>query len=182
LSDYREARIADVPGVLRLQEKNLVTNLSEEQKLHGFVTTPFTHEQLEKLIALHGLFVASQEGIITGYAVAAGWEYFTGRPMFELMIQLFSKLSYRGIAIDSKNSFQYGPVCIDMALRGTDCFPSLFSTMKQGMRERYSVGTTFINRINSRSVRAHTQTVNIDIINEFSFNNQEYYGLAFLLT
>lgn len=180
--EYREACRADAPGVLNLQGRNLVTNLSEEQKLHGFVTTPFTQEQLEKLIDLHGLFVASNDGHIMGYAVAAGWDYFSGRPMFDLMINLFSKIAYKNITIDSYNSFQYGPVCIDMALRGTDCFPSLFSTMKQGMKDRFAVGTTFINKINKRSLKAHTQKVHIDIINEFAFNNQEYIGLGFLTT
>lgn len=177
---YREATTDDITGFLSLQEKNLVTNLGEEQKKNGFVTTPFTAEQLGGLIALRGLVVAERERAIVGYAVAAGWDYFRGRPMFERMIDRFKKIEYRGEKITPENSFQYGPVCVDSILRGTDCFPKLFAKMKETMADRYPIGTTFINKINLRSYKAHTEKTKIDVINEFDFNENRYWGLAFL--
>jgi hypothetical protein len=172
--------VRDVAGILALQEKNLVTKISEEQKKNGFVTTPFTGEQLESLVALDGLFVIDQNGTIAGYAVAAGWDYFSGRPMFDHMIGLFAEILYKGVRIARENSFQYGPVCVDLSLRGSDAFPRLFATMRESMSARYAVGTTFINKINGRSFRAHTEKARIDVINEFDFNGKNYYGLAFL--
>lgn len=177
---YREATTNDIRGFLALQEKNLVTNLSGEQKKNGFVTTPFTKEQLEELIALRGLVVAESERQILGYAVAAGWDYFKGRPMFDLMIDRFQKIEYRGAKITYEKSFQYGPVCVDASLRGSDCFPKLFEKMKETMADRYPVGTTFINKINGRSYRAHTEKTRIDVIDEFDFSGNKYWGLAFL--
>ncbi len=177
--EYRIGRAKDIPGVLELQAENLVSQLREEEKRDGFVTTPFTTEQLETLIALKGLFVAD-DGRIRGYAVAAGWDYFVGRPMFELMLKRFSAIQYRGFAIDAENSFEYGPVCVDKTLRGSGVFPSLFSYHKEVMAERYPVGTTFINVVNGRSFRAHTDKAGLDLIDEFSFNDNRYYGLAFL--
>lgn len=177
---YREAATNDIEGFLALQEKNLVTNLSDEQKKNGFVTTPFTEEQLDELIALRGLVIAESERQIVGYTVAAGWDYFKGRPMFELMIERFQKIEYRGARITHENSFQYGPVCVDAGLRGSDCFPKLFAKMKETMADRYPIGTTFINKINGRSYRAHTEKARIDVIDEFDFNGNRYWGLAFL--
>jgi len=177
---YRESTKNDIPGILNLQEKNLVSNLTEEQKLDGFVTTPFVEEQLLRLIDLGGLFVIDRGSEILGYAVAAGWDYFKGRPMFDHMIERFQKIEYKGIRIKYDNSFQYGPVCVDSRLRGTDSFPLLFSKMKGKMSKSFIIGTTFINKVNTRSMKAHTQKVKLDIIDEFQFNKNDYYGLAFL--
>ena len=177
---YRESTINDIPGILSLQEKNLVSNLTEEQKLDGFVTTPFVEEQLLRLIDLDGLFVIDKGSEILGYAAAAGWDYFKGRAMFDYMIERFRKIEYKGIRIKYGNSFQYGPVCVHSRLRGTDSFPMLFSKMKERMSEKFIVGATFINKVNTRSMKAHIQKVKLDIIDEFEFNNNDYYGLAFL--
>ena len=53
----RLAHEPDIAPILALQDLNLVTKLDETQKKDGFVTTPFTAEQLRELIALDGLFV-----------------------------------------------------------------------------------------------------------------------------
>ena len=177
---YREATANDIPGFLVLQEKNLVTKLNDAQKKNGFVTTPFTADQLDGLVARRGLVVAECDRAILGYAVAAGWDYFEGRPMFDRMIERFSRIEYRGTRIAPENSFQYGPVCVDESVRGTDCFPRLFAKMKETMAGRYPVGTTFINKINLRSYSAHVDKARIDVIDEFDFNGNRYWGLAFL--
>lgn len=176
----RSGREADIPGILALQELNIVTNLSEEQKRNGFVTTPFTEAQLLDLIRIDGLFVIAGGADVVGYTMAAGWDYFQGRPMFDLMIERFQKLEYRGIRITRANSFQYGPICIDQKLRGTPAFTDLFACMKAAMKSRFPVGTTFINTVNERSFQAHTRKANIDVIDRFDFNGNRYYGLAFL--
>jgi hypothetical protein len=44
--EFNIATLANIPGILALQEKYLVTNLSVEQKKNGFVTTLFTVDQL----------------------------------------------------------------------------------------------------------------------------------------
>lgn len=176
----RKATTADLLGVLDLQKKNLVNFLSEEQKQDGFVTTPFTIEQLEALVEREGLFVLDDQGRVGGYTVAAGWDSFVGRPLFELMELRFSRVTFHGHPILRSNSFQYGPVCVDSLHRGTDAFPRLFDCMKQAMASRFQVGTTFINQINTRSFRAHTEKVGLEVIDRFEFSGNQYWGLAFL--
>jgi len=180
MNAYRQADAGDAAGILKLQARNLVTNLSDEQKKNGFVTTPFTREQLHALIRGDGLFVIDTDGAINGYAAAAGWDYFKGRPMFGLMIELFQRIDYKGMRITRGNSFQYGPICVDGSLRGTEAFPELFAEMKRTMSKKYEIGTTFINKVNGRSYAAHTKKARLDVINEFDFNGNRYYGLAFL--
>jgi hypothetical protein len=83
------------------------------------------------------------------------------------------------MAINTSNSFQYGPICIDESQRGTGLFQELFHFMKNTMQPFYPIGVTFINKINERSYKAHTTKLNMVVIDEFSFNSNNYYGLAF---
>ncbi len=178
-----EARLGvsgDIKMILDLQEKNLVTNLTQEKMKSGFVTTPFTDAQLLGLIDINGLFVLEEGSSIIGYTMAAGWDYFKGRPMFDYMIERFAGLIYKGEVITYENSFQYGPVCIALERRGTKAFPCLFDRMKKQMSDNFKVGTTFINKINTRSFEAHTRKTQLEVIDEFDFNSNHYYGLGFL--
>lgn len=45
----------------------------------------------------------------------------------------------------------------------------------------FKVGTTFINKVNTRSLEAHRRKVKLEIIDEFDFNGSSYYGLGFLI-
>ena len=66
----------DITGILSLQERNLFSNLSEQEREKGFVTTPFTVSQIEEIIKQNGIFVAeNKENTITAYAFAGDWTY-----------------------------------------------------------------------------------------------------------
>jgi hypothetical protein len=170
----------DTDGILHLQSKNLYTNLSTEERAHGFVMTPFTAEKVQLLITQTGAFVAEKEGNIVGYALAGTWEFFSAWDIFPFMISRFPALNFQGMEISTENSFQYGPVCIDRELRGSGVFPQLFETMRNSFASRFSIGVTFINKLNPRSLKAHAHKLDLEIIDEFEFKENSYYGLAFL--
>jgi len=174
----RIAIASDIDGILHLQDLNLHANLSEEERDAGFVTTPFTREQIEVLLAQNGAFVAEVEGRVSGYMFAATWDFFSPWAIFSVMGSRFP-IEFQGTLITVDNTFQYGPVCIDRALRGSGIFPQLFETMRANFVDRYPVGVTFINKINTRSFAAHTRKLGLEIIDEFAFNNNSYYSLAF---
>jgi hypothetical protein len=176
----RSATTADIPGIQALQTANLYTNLSEaDRQTYGFVMTPFSVEQLMALMAEDGAFVAEVEGRIVGYVFAASWAYFSQWAIFPYMVSRFPKLeSFQGQTITDENSFQYGPVCVDRSQRGTGVFPALFATMCEGMKARYPIGYTFINRKNTTSFAAH-QKLPLRVMDEFEFNENAFYGLAF---
>jgi hypothetical protein len=116
---YSIATITDIPGILMLQEKYLVTNLTVEQKKNGFVTTPFTTEQLTEIIHQTGLFIAKNNDQIIAYAFAGSWQYFSQWPIFNVITKRFADLTFKDLKITTTNSFQYGPVCIDEKYRGS---------------------------------------------------------------
>jgi hypothetical protein len=175
----RAATELDINGILKLQASNLLANLTEAELTDGFVTTPFTTEQIQLLLAQTGVFVVEEQGVVVGYALAGTWDFFSQWAMFPFMVSRFPQLSFQDTQITVDNSFQYGPVCIDRSLRGSGAFPQLFETMRSSFSSRYPIGVTFINKINLRSLAAHTRKLNLQIIDEFEFNGNAYFSLAF---
>jgi hypothetical protein len=175
----RIATESDIAGILDLQSKNLYTNLSELERKDGFVTTPFTSEQVRSLIAQTGVFVAEKEGAIVGYVFAGSWDYFAQWPIFPLMVSRFPQLSFHCAEVTADDTFQYGPVCIDRQLRGSGAFVELFEMMRSQFALWFPVGVTFINQRNERSLVAHTRKLGLEIIDEFEFGGNSFYGLAF---
>jgi hypothetical protein len=54
------------------------------------------------------------------------------------------------------------------------------SLVRNSFVPRFSIGVTFINKLNPRSLKAHTHKLDLEIIDEFEFKENSYYGLAFL--
>ena len=177
---YRNATLADIPAVGKLQERYHVSTISDEDKSDGFVTTLFTDEQFKELIENeNGLAIACDGDKVVGYAMAASWEYWSAWPLFAYMIEDLPNTEYLGKTLSTENSYQYGPIAIDKAYRGTDVLPNLFEFSRIQMKDRYPIMITFINQINPRSYRAHTKKLGLDLIKTFEFNNNQYYELGY---
>jgi hypothetical protein len=176
---FRLADLSDIEGVLSLQEKYLITNIPLEKRSGGFVTTPFTPEQIQQAIALDGLFVAVQDNLIAGYVFAADWNFFSQWPIFPYMVARIPRLSFGDFKLTAENTFQYGPICIDSAFRGSDVLHGLFAVMSKRLALKFPVGLTFINKQNERSFAAHTKKLSLLVVDQFEFNNNEFYMLAF---
>ena len=178
---YRLANINDIPQVLELHFRYHVDSILEEDKKDGFITTAFTPEQITELIEQEqGLFVVCDGASIIAYAMAASWKFWSRWPMFAHMIIELPKLSFEGHQLNTRNSYQYGPVCVDKAMRGRGVFETLFQFSLKDMAKRFDVLVTFINKINPRSYAAHTQKVGLRVIHEFEYNGNHYYELACL--
>lgn len=170
----------DIDGVLRLQEKYLYRNLNEAERQNGFVTTPFTTEQIEEIVDQTGLFVAADEyGTIVAYAFAGSWKYFEQWEIFNYMVSRFPNLEFNGNKITTENSFQYGPICIREDFRGTGLLHQIFEEMRKELLKKYPISVTFINKINAVSTKAHTQKLGWKIIDAFQFNDNSYIALGF---
>ena len=177
---YKIADREHIGGFLKLQERNLLANIAIEEQASGFVTTPFTVKQLERVIDEKGLFIAlDNKGKLIGYIVCASWSFFNDWPIFRYMTSLFPKFSFLGEQMTVDNSYQYGPICIDKPCRGTKVLLELFAFARQGMANRYPYALTFVNTRNERSYNAHTQKLKISEIYEFSFNGSDYHLLGF---
>lgn len=177
--ELQVAKLKDIRGVLALQELYLVSNLSEEEKKSGFVTTPFSVEQLTYVINNEGLFIAKDNNKIIAYIFAESWQFFSQWPIFEHMISLFPELSFLDFEINSTTSFQYGPICIDKKYRGKGLINTLFEFMRIHLVKKYPLSLTFINKTNIPSLKAHTEKLKWTVLSDFQFNNNNYFILAY---
>ncbi len=164
-----------------MQSKYHIATIDDEDKRNGFVTTLFTNKQLENLVKIKGLFIAKDKDTIIAYAMAAAWTYWEEWPMFQFMVQELPKLRFDNQTITKNNSYQYGPICIDKEYRGIGVLENLFSFVHRQIvnSQNTPIMVTFINKINPRSYKAHTQKCMMTKIHEFEFNDNSYYELAF---
>jgi predicted GNAT family N-acyltransferase len=177
--EVKIAELSEVNDVLELHQKYQVDSIAEEDKKDGFVTTPFTKQELTDLIVKEkGLFIAKKNGAVMGYVMAASWDFWSSRPMFAFMIEELSKLKYHGEILTTENSYQYGPVCIDKRVRGTGVLEQLFNFAMKEMSRRFPFLVTFVNKTNERSYQAHTRKLGLEVIQEFEFNGHHYYEMA----
>ena len=174
------ADLNDIDGILKLHYKYQIDSINEEDKKDGFVTTAFTKEQLADIINQEKeIFIALQDDEVVGYVMSASWQYWSKWAMFAFMIKDLPNLTYLGEALTIDNSYQYGPVCIDKSVRGSGLLEKLFDFALESMSKRYKILVTFVNKINPRSYEAHTRKLGLKIIQEFKFNNNQYYEMVY---
>jgi GNAT superfamily N-acetyltransferase len=178
--NFKIAEIKDIEKVLELHFRYQVDSIKEEDKKDGFVTTPFTKEQLIDLITQEeGLFIALDNDEVIAYVMSASWQFWSKWPMFEFMAKDVPNLQYLGQKLSVDNSYQYGPVCVDKKYRGTGVLEEIFDFARENMAKKYPILVTFINKINLRSFEAHRRKLKLEVIQEFSYNNNNYYELVY---
>lgn len=174
------AKISDIENVLELHYRYQVDSIADEDKKDGFVTTPFTKEQLTDLIIKEqGLFIAIKDEKVVAYAMAASWQFWSIWPLFEYMIKDLHNLKYLGQILTVDNSYQYGPICIDKSVRGSGVLENIFDFSREHMAKKYPILVTFINVTNPRSYEAHVRKLKLEVIQKFNFHNNIYYELVY---
>jgi hypothetical protein len=177
---YRTATVEDIEQILALHYRYQVDSIAEENKKDGFVTTPFTSEQLTRLIEKEkGLFIGLKDGEVVAYVMAASWAFWSEWAMFAFMIKGLGELEYLNQTLTTKNSYQYGPICIDKSVRGSGVLEGIFEYAREQMSRRYPILVTFINQINPRSYQAHSRKLGLEVIDEFEYNGNRYWELVY---
>ena len=175
---YRKAIPADFEGILVLQHHNLVTNLTGEDLSQGYLSIDFTREQLHKISSELGIFVAVQGKAVVGYLMAGTAEFAVGSPLLSNMLKRLKDVVFDGVAL-SCCFFVYGPVCVEKQSRGQGILEGLFGIMKEALKAGYDVGVAFVSQGNKRSLQAHKTKLGMKVIDEFEFDGERYYTLAF---
>lgn len=174
------AELKDIEAILQLHSKYQIDTIKEDDKKDGFVTTAFDKEQLTDIITQEqGIFIAIEDDVVLGYVMSASWQYWSKWAMFAFMIEDLPNLNYLGQTLNINNSYQYGPVCIDKTVRGSGLLEKLFDFALESMSKRYPILVTFVNKINPRSYQAHKRKLGLEVIQEFKYNNNEYYEFVY---
>ena len=176
--EYKIAELSDIDTTLKLHAKYQVDTIADEDKKDGFVTTAFTKEELTQLIEQEqGLFIANEGDEVLAYVMSASWEFWSKWEMFRHMIADLPNLRYKGVQLNTENSYQHGPISIDRCVRGTEVLPNIFEFTLKNMSKRYPILVTFVNQINPCSYEAHHRKLGLEIIQEFEFNGNKYWEI-----
>lgn len=177
--EIRYATPSDLDSLLDLLKANHASNVPEEEKKNGFVTTNINKEQLCDLIEKeNGVTVAVDGGRVVSFALAGGWDFWKPWPLFAYMIEILESYELDGQTMTTENSYQYGPICIDKDYRGTGVFEKVFEFSLKSMADRYPYMVTFINQINPRSYAAHTRKGGMTESGKFDWNGNHYWMMA----
>ena len=179
---YRRATDADFPAILDLQRQNLRWNLSEADQQQGFLSVEYGERDLAAINADLGIYVAVEGAQLHAYAVAQTADAAQSVPLLAQMMSRFPDVKFVTEPVADLSYFIYGPVCITRTQRGRGILGGLLRAMSKQLASRFDLGIAFIAQSNLHSYQAHVRKNNLAVIDEFEFNEQRFWTVAFSLT
>lgn len=175
---FRKANQQDIPLILELQKRNLLSNLDPQDQQDGFLSIQYSSEDLALLTRELGIFVAQEDNLLAGYLIAQPMDFAMQSPLITTMVKRFPDVQYGTRRLSGFKTFIYGPVCVDKGSRGQGILEGLFGIMLKTIQQ-YDLGVAFVSEKNPRSLRAHLDKLGMKVVDEFEFNGQRYNTLAF---
>jgi L-amino acid N-acyltransferase YncA len=151
---------ADIPGILQLQEQNLLSR-------GGMLTVAFPHAWFEAAVADMPLIIAHREGRIIAYLVSASFAALGHLPIIQAQQRAYPA---------SEGAYNYGPICVAQNERERGLAGKLFARLRAQLPGREAI--TFIRRDNAASITAHLKMGMLEVAG-FTFGNVDYAVLAF---
>ncbi|RYF50449.1 MAG: GNAT family N-acetyltransferase [Cytophagaceae bacterium] len=157
----------DLRGLLALQQRNQVRNLTpEQQREQGFVTLTYTLDQMRRMHEAAPTVIAKDGNEVVAYAITTVPEVRADVPELATLFNLFDTLTYEGKLLSEYSYYVVGQVCVDSRYRGQGIFDKLYAHHKALYQDRYRLFITDISARNTRSLRAH-QRVGFQSIHSF---------------
>ena len=147
---------AELEGILKLQNENHFSHISEEESAaEGFLTCTHTIALLTKLniIAPHILAVSNKQ--IIAYLLTMTSQAEDSMPILKPMFLEFEKLNYKGSPITHYNYLVVGQVCVGKAFRRQGVLEKCYELYEAIHKKRFDFAITEINVRNQRSFKAH---------------------------
>lgn len=149
---YKQAEtVGELEQILDLQQRNLIKNISQEEKeKEGFVTVEHSLDVLKAMNDMCGHFIAVDEQEVVGYALCMHPKFADAievrRPMFhEIEKALGSKVNYMVM----------GQICVAKSHRRQGVFRKLYQTMKEKLPKGFDQIITEVDGKNKKSLAAH---------------------------
>lgn len=175
-----KARPSDLHAVVELQNANLVTNLSSDEKKDGFLSGAFSEEQFALMNDDVCVLVCLEDDIVIGFLCVGSLMFNEQYPLPAAMIREFSKLSFKKRSLKSYESVIAGPVCVAKEARGTGLFELMYSELPKLLPAQTTLITTLVSEANPRSLRAH-EKVGMATVGRFGFGSKDFVIMARLV-
>ena len=175
--EYRLAIGEDFEKIVLLENQNLATVLTDDQKSDGFLSGSFTAEQLRLMAQNVAIVVARNGNDLIGFVCASTAEFNSQRPLVAAMIARFPEIVIEKQRLDELKSFIAGPVCVDKNYRGQGVFEGLYETLFRDAPVQYQAVLALVSTVNPRSVRAH-EKVGMKVVDSFNFDGRGFLIIA----
>lgn len=146
----------DLHGILKLQQANLVLNLSEtEIQSQGFVTVVHSFESLKKMNDFEQHVIVKDNDEVVAYVLAMTEKSKADIPILIPMFEMFGKTLFNGKLISSYKYIVVGQVCVGKGYRGQGVFDKMYNFYREHFKTKYEFAITEIAVTNQRSINAH---------------------------
>jgi hypothetical protein len=146
----------DVAGILLLQEKNLLCNLSEEERqTGGFIILKSDPTDLKKFINENDVAIAKIGDKIIGYLISLSQKNCDQISFLKLLTDKASKLSYNNKPLNEYSWCVFAQIAIDKDFRGLGINELLHLEIKKELEGKYDLAVTDIAESNQRSLHVH---------------------------
>jgi hypothetical protein len=162
------ASIADLQGILDLQQQNLPSNISAQEALEqGFVTVIHDIEILKSMNDVAAHTIAKDGEKVVGYCLSMLQQFRYKIPVLEPMFDMIDDLQWRGKSFRNVPYFVMGQTCVAKGYRGIGLFDRLYQGLKANFDTSFDVVVTEISIRNQRSWRAH-QRVGFELVLQYN--------------
>lgn len=176
--EFRRVQPGDFEGLIELQNANLATNLSDDQKRDGFLSVGFSAEQFAAMNDDVAVIVGVEGDEVKAFLCASSIESNMQFALPKAMIDRFP-----GVVHDSKPLSDWrvciaGPMCVDAQFRGQGVVKMLYDCLAEVASPRYDLAVVFVSVANPRSIKAASDKLHMQVIDEFDFDARHYVTMA----
>jgi len=172
----RRAIEADFESIVDLQMRNLVANLTPEERSDGFLSGYFDAQALRATnenLAVVGCFDGEKT---VGFICLTTPSFKYSNDVAVAMLDRVKDFEIFGKPFHKWSVCLCGPVCIEKEYRGTGAFATLYEHISQ-YAEGCDLLLTLIAKNNLRSIGAHRK-VGQEPVADFAWNNRSFLVLA----
>lgn len=166
--------VAELQQILALQEKNLLSNLSlDEKQEQGFLTVKHSLEQLQHMQEIAPHLLAKDGDQLAGYVLSMTMASRDLVPLLVSLFDQFDQLELWGKKVSEYRPMVVGQICVAKSHRGQGVFDALYSGFRESHGSHYDFAITSIALSNERSMAAH-QRVGFQVLSEFEDKTQPW--------
>lgn len=175
--ECRKASEADLRNVVELQNANLSSVLTEQEKEDGFLSGGFNEAQYAEMNRSGNVIVAYEGNELVGFLGVGTLEFNRSYPLPSAMIEKLASISYRGKSLDQYSLCLAGPVCVSKSHRGKGIFQEMYGEMHKISPAEIELVATLVSTSNHRSLAAHKK-VGLEQVGQFDFDGRSFQLLV----
>lgn len=170
---------SDYQGILDLQSRYFVGNLSGEERKEGFLSAEFARAQIVAMASDLGIVVCREAMRVVACMCASRLDFAPRPPIIDAMFRSIENEALRRKLLTEGSTFVYGPVCIDREYRHKGLLLLMFSALKKDLADRFEFGVCFVAVENHHSFETHTLGLGMTEVAIFEHGGKQHHTLAF---